>query len=515
MEKKTKQQDVLVVRDEKTGEVSVVAGLDSKGYPKRVPPKQEHFNEFLKFDKSGDMLDNFMMNFLRQCREPTRFGFYRLAAEQAEQLLGVMKELLKDPKGNKDLLSPHKVDAAPYEQAVKQEQTSNSQDMKEKTTQDGAQQETATVQERAQEKKNGYQPIDESRIDWKQLETQLGISREALERSGDLRKMLNYGKSGLVRVTPEFEGVPMETAARLSFVPRPDGQVKLDLHLIRKEANLDLGYKGHQFSEDDKRNLKTTGNLGRIVDLVDRETGEVKPSFISIDRLTNEITDIAVNKVHLRDTIGKSTLSETEKSLLLTGAPLKDKLIELENGRKFTVTLQVNVEQRGAEFVPGTSRSVKDSQTQKQDGTGEQKAVQPRERENRWTTEDGKIRPISKWKNINFTDQQKQDYRQGKTVKLENVLDKQGQPCTMYLKFNMEKGRPFTHSKNPDEAQRVAPSNESRTQVAVNDEGKTNEATKHVQEPLQKGQVAPKDGQEQSRQEARKPSAKKSKGIGM
>lgn len=511
MEKKTQQQDVLVVRDEKTGEVSVVAGLDSKGYPRRVPPKQEHFNDFLKFDKSGDMLDNFMMNFLRQCREPTRFGFYRLATEQAELLLGVMKELLKDPKANKALLSPHKVDTAPYEQAVKQEQTPNSQDMKEKTTQDGVRQDTA-VRDSVQEKTNGYKPIDENRIDWKQLEMQLGISREALEKSGDLKKMLNYGKSGLVRITPEFEGVPMETAARLSFVPYPDGQVKLDLHLIRKEADLDLEYKGHKFSEDDKRNLKETGNLGRVVDLLDRETGEIKPSFVSIDRLTNEITDVAVDRVHLRDSIGKSALSETEKSLLLTGAPLKNKLIELENGRKFTVTLQVNVEQRGPEFVPGTSRSIKISQTQEQDGAGEQKPVQPRERENRWTTEDGKIRPISKWKNIIFTDQQKQDYQQGRTVKLENVLDKQGQPCTMYLKFNMEKGRPFTHSKNPDEAQKVAPSNESRTQVSVNDDGKTNEATKHVQTPLRKGQVAPKDGQQQSQQE-KKSSGKKSKGI--
>ena len=43
--------------------------------------------------------------------------------------------------------------------------------------------------------------------------------------------------------------------------------------------------------------------------------------------------------------------------------------------------------------------------------------------------------------------------------------------------------------QNPDNAQKVAPSNESRTQVAVNSEGKTNEATKNLKEPLQKGQT--------------------------
>lgn len=38
-QKKKKQEDVLVVRDEKTGEISVVAGLDARGYPKRAQAK--------------------------------------------------------------------------------------------------------------------------------------------------------------------------------------------------------------------------------------------------------------------------------------------------------------------------------------------------------------------------------------------------------------------------------------------------------------------------------------------
>ena len=41
-QKKKKQEDVLVVRDEKTGEISVVAGLDARGYPKRAQAKAEH-----------------------------------------------------------------------------------------------------------------------------------------------------------------------------------------------------------------------------------------------------------------------------------------------------------------------------------------------------------------------------------------------------------------------------------------------------------------------------------------
>ena len=39
-QKKKKQEDVLVVRDEKTGEISVVAGLDARAIPRQSPPSR-------------------------------------------------------------------------------------------------------------------------------------------------------------------------------------------------------------------------------------------------------------------------------------------------------------------------------------------------------------------------------------------------------------------------------------------------------------------------------------------
>ena len=101
MAKKTTEKDVLIVRDEKTGEISVVAGLDADGSPNRTPAKAENAQSFLQFDRHGDVLDNFFKNFFRQCKEPSRFGFYRVAADQADKLLEVMKDLLKDPEDNK------------------------------------------------------------------------------------------------------------------------------------------------------------------------------------------------------------------------------------------------------------------------------------------------------------------------------------------------------------------------------------------------------------------------------
>lgn len=128
MAKKTTEKDVLIVRDEKTGEISVVAGLNADGSPKRTPAKAENAQSFLQFDRHGDVLDNFFKNFFRQCKEPSRFGFYRVAADQADKLLEVIKDLLKDPEGNKEMLAPHKVDTSGYEKKVQEEQSAEKQE---------------------------------------------------------------------------------------------------------------------------------------------------------------------------------------------------------------------------------------------------------------------------------------------------------------------------------------------------------------------------------------------------
>lgn len=508
MAKKKDEKDVLIVRDEKTGEISVVAGLNADGSPKRTPAKVENSQAFLQFDKHGDMLDNFFKNFFRQCKEPTRFGFYRIAADQVDGLLDVMKELLKNPVVNKDVLSAHLFDTSEYERQAAQGQKTDVEQQKEGNMEE--KQENA--QEQSQDKK-GYQPIDEGKINWQELEEKWGVRREDLEKSGDLTRMLHYGKSDLVKVTPTFGGESFELDARLSFRRNEDGSMGLVPHFIRKEQKLDE-YKGHKFSAEDKRNLRETGNMGRVVDLVDKETGEIIPSIVSIDRKTNELTDLAANKIRVQSKIGETEITQQEQTMLRAGLPVKDKHIVFSDGREFITTLQANVEKRGPEFVPGTTRSVKKEQAQ--ENKEEQKTAQGEKQEdgktrrNTWVNEDGSIRSISKWSDVKFTEQQKVDYMAGKAIRLENVTDKQGFHALMYIKFSPERGRPLRYETNPDTAQQVAPANESRTQVAVNNEGKTNEATRNLKDPLQKGQTAPKDDAQRQQQEKLQ---KKSKGM--
>jgi len=545
-QKKKKEEDVLVVRDEKTGEISVVAGLDGKGYPKRIPPKAEHSQEFLRFDRHGDAIDNFFRNFYRQCKEPTRFGFYRVAADMVEALLPVIKDLLRDPAANAELLAPHKVDTSAYQQAEEQQAAEEAKG--ENTEEDNVEQQTNEKMEEMKQENQEQQPqatetqavqgqepaqdgqpqaktqrpnlIADGDVDWKELE-RFGVKRENLSEK-DMKALMNYGKTNLVTVNPTFGGDSYELQARLSFQKTEDGALKLTPHFVRHEPRLDIPHNGYTFTDEDKKKLKQTGNLGRLVDVADTKTGEMRPSYISIDRLTNEIVDIPASKVRIPDRIGLTELLKPEQDILRAGLALP-KEVTLKNGRKFEAVLQVSAEKRDVEFVPeylwqGQSQRRGNGQEKKQqspeapDAPGQQQkeagSQENGQRRNRsWTNEDGSIRPIGKWKDDIFTEQQKADYVAGKTVVLANAKDDQGQPCTKYLKFNREKGRPLTYSENPDLAQTVAPSNESRTQLAVNNEGKTNEATKHLKEPLTQGQTAPKDDAQQKQQ------TKKSKGM--
>ena len=523
-QKKKKQGDVLVVRDEKTGEISVVAGLDGKGYPKTKPAKPEHSQDFLRFDRHGDMVDNFFKNFYRQCKEPTRFGFYRVAADTVDAVLPVIKDLLKDPLANADMLAPHKVDTTEYQQQaetenIKQENNDNEPIKKteemEKTEElkqekDVQQPQAAETQETtAQQKPERPNLIADGDVDWEELR-KCGIDKEQLSEK-DMKALMNYGKTGLVTVKPTFGNETYELQARLSFQKAEDGKLKLTPHFIRNEPRLDIPHKGYTFTDEDKKTLKRTGNLGKLINFANEKTGEIKPHYISIDRLTNEIVDVPADKVRIPYQIGQTGLTKEEMDILRAGLALP-KEVTLSNGRKFQALLQVSAEKRDVEFVPGQRRQQQSQRQSKQqdnpDAQGQTQENGEGQRRNRsWTNEDGSIRPISKWKDDLFNEQQIADYVAGKTVVLANAKDDQGQPCTKYLKFSHEKGRPLTYSQNPDLAQTVAPSNESRTQLAVNNEGKTNEATKHVKEPLQQGQTAPKDETQQKRQ------TKKSKGM--
>lgn len=484
------EQEVLIARNNETGQVGAVVGQNPDGIPQMADAKTAKLSDLVKFNKGQNPLEAFISNFVRQAKNPTMFSFFRLPADRYDAIAPAMADLIQDPVTNGDMLRQYKVDTESV--TKEQKQSTKEASAQTQTEVNGANQ----SQDKEPSTAVTLAPVDVNKIDWESIERQWGIKRDDLEKTGALNQMVfNHKSPQLFTVTPQFGDETFSIDARLSFKKNPDGTFGLVPHFIKNEPRLNVPFQGYEFTKEDKEQLLKTGNLGKAVELADPKTGEMKKSLVSIDRLTNDIVAMPVDKIYIKNKIGKTELSMKEIGILKDGGIIKGKEIELNNGRKFTSDLQYNADKRDVEFVR--------TQSLKQEQSGEKQQQQ----RNSWVDADGNPKRITKWKDTHFTEQQISDYQAGKKIEIANVTDKQGQPCTVFLQFNKEKQRPVTEYHYADNKKVVGVAEESKTQYAVNNQGKTNEATKNITDPLQKGQTEPKNEHQQAQQ--RKPKGPK------
>ena len=167
----------------------------------------------------------------------------------------------------------------------------------------------ATTQTTPDTSEYRYKP---EQIDWETMNN-LGIGKERLEKMNLLDPLLRgYKTNDLVPVSVNLGGAIVRTDARLSLQTAPDGTVVAAIHGIRKEPNLNFEFFGHKFTDEDKKNLLETGNMGRVVDLTNSKTGELMPSIISVDRLTNELIALKTEFVKIPDEIKGVKLNDEQ-----------------------------------------------------------------------------------------------------------------------------------------------------------------------------------------------------------
>ena len=479
MDQTPDQQEVLIARDNTSGQVGAVVGQNPDGTPRMADVKSTPLSELIKFNKGQNPLEAFMSNFMRQAQNPTLFSFFRLQEDKYELVGPAMADIIKNPGDNAEMLKPYEVEMKAPSQAEKQEQAPAQ-----------AQQAEATGTKQA--------PIDRDRIDWVKIEQQWGIKRDDLEKSGALDQMVyNHKSPQLFTVTPRFGDETFSLQAKLSFRTNPDGSYSLVPHFIRNEPQLDKEFKGYTFTKEDKAELRKTGNLGKAVELADPKTGEMKKCLVSIDRLTNEIEAVPVDKIYIKSKVANIDLDMQAIGILKNGGMIREQHVELPNGAKFTADLQYNAAKRDIVFVNS------DVYRQKQ----EQNSSQQQQVRDPWHNPDGSVKRLEHWCKLPLNEQQQADYLAGKKVLVGETKDRYGNNCTVYFQYNTEKRQPETTRVYPDRDKVVGVAEESKTQMAVNNDGATNEATKNVKEPIQRGQTAPKDENQQRQQ--RKPKGPK------
>jgi len=185
------------------------------------------------------------------------------------------------------------------------------------------------------------------------------VSREKLEAGGNLDRLLNWQKTGLISLAVPFGDTTIYTEARLALRTGTDGRLSLNIHTLRREPQLDFPYMGHTFSPEEKEQLLTQGNLGKTVELSPKK-GEPFRAYVSVDRLTNELVSLRADRVQIPHEIKGVQLSEEQHRALTEGRPVQVEGMLSRHGKPFDATLQVNAEKRGIEFIFKDSLSNKE-----------------------------------------------------------------------------------------------------------------------------------------------------------
>lgn len=341
------------------------------------------------------------------------------------------------------------------------------------------QQQQPQAQQAAQESQGPHYRYNENMVNWEELE-KVGISKASLEQQGLLDSMLKgYKTNKLVPLTIHLSGLlTAKLDARLSLIPQQDGQVGLAIHGIRKEPQLERPYFGFNFNEEDKKNLRETGNMGRVAELNLRGS-EYTPCLISIDKNTNELVAVRQEHVYIPQEVSGVRLTDEEIRLLKEGQPVKVEGMTSKAGKEFDATLQYSAERRGLEFIfpknqvfneksiggvplsptqikmlsEGHTILVEDMKFKNRDGafsafvTIDQMTGRPNY--TRHNPETGEIYIPKEICNVQLTAEDKEVLRKGQAVYLENMINRKGEEFSAFVKLDMNTGRTM-YSRTPD-----------------------------------------------------------------
>ena len=461
--------------DPQTG-VQAVSGIDEKGKVQTVPADERNENSFLKFEKNSSILENFIKNFWSQLKEPTHFRLIRMTIHDYKQNKQAIKDLSqgKETDTVKEFLKRYEIRPRENREQSKNEKEKETM-AKKQNPQEKTQQPVQTSQ--TQEQQAPRYRYNENMVNWEALE-KIGISKASLEQQGLLDSMLKgYKTNKLVPLTLTLTSAKVKLDARLSFIAMPDGQIGLGIHGIRKEPELERPYFGHIFTEEDKKNLRETGNMGRVAEL-NLNGGAYTPCLISIDKNTNELVAVRQENVYIPNEVKGIKLTADEINALKEGKPVYVDGMTSKNGKPFDATLQYSAERRGLEFIypesqgfnqqslggvqlsPSQIKMLSEGHTilvedmKRTDGALFSSfvtldKVTGRPQYTRHNPENGEIYIPKEICNVQLTPEDKEALRKGQPVFLENMINRKGEEFSSFVKLDMNTGRP-QYSRTPD-----------------------------------------------------------------
>lgn len=339
--------NTLLVLRHSNNSVGIVQEISPNGHLMDIKPDSDCVDSMIRIDSSADSFTEFYADFYHQLKCPEEYSFFKVTEFEAlETAIGLQKYVESSS-------SIEVEDLKQYEVSI---DTVDVLKNKEKLRNDSSDEKSSSSSSSSSKKLSAkdinplyrYQIED---VDWMAM-AEMGINREMLEGIGALDSLLKgYKTPMLIPVFIKDRELVSNVNARLQLRIGDDGELVVRVHQVLKKVDFRKKFQGHKFTKEDRNNLLSSGNMGRVVDLIHPVTGEKIPSLISLDRLTNELISLRTEFVRIPSVLCGVTLSVEQRQILRAGKPVFIENMVSKRNKLFSVMAQFNTDRQWVKFL--------------------------------------------------------------------------------------------------------------------------------------------------------------------
>lgn len=330
----------LLVLRHSSNSVGIVQSVAPNGNLIELEPESNGLDAMLRIDSTAGSFMDFYADFYHQLKNPEEFSFFKVTEFEAHETARGLQEYVDSSS------SIEKEELKKYEVSI---DTVDALRNKKDLEIDGISLESSYKKSSSVAVNPKYRfQIDD--VNWDAL-ADIGLDKVKLQELGVLECLLKgYKTPVLIPVKCDCGDSDDTVVARLQLKLDDNGEVALNVHQVQNKVDFRKNFLGHRFSKEDRLNLLSCGNMGRVVELVNPATGELVPSLVSLDKLTNELFSLRMEFVRIPKVVCGIVLSDEQKEVLRSGKQLYVENMLSKSKRLFNATLQFNAEKQWVEF---------------------------------------------------------------------------------------------------------------------------------------------------------------------
>ncbi|AZA49487.1 DUF3945 domain-containing protein [Chryseobacterium carnipullorum] len=332
----------LLVLRHSSNSIGIVQGIEHNGNLIDVPPNRNNIDSVMRIDSAEDSFMDFYSDFYHQLKDPSNYSFFKVREFEAHDTAIDLQEYIDClSEVERQDLKAVQVSIEAIESIRNKKTIENEPSVLKK----GFSNVSVTNNNSSQYR---YQIED---VPWDTM-YELALDREKLEEIGALDALLKgYKTPMLIPILVNDGEAVSQIDARLQLRIDDDGELFVKVYQVCKKVDFRKKFNGHKFTKEDRVNLLNSGNMGRVVDLIDTVTGKIIPSLISLDRLTNELISLRMEFVRIPDVICGVKLDLEQKQMLRDGKALFIENMVSKKGKLFSATVQFNADWQWVQFM--------------------------------------------------------------------------------------------------------------------------------------------------------------------